>query len=58
MIEDEVPRIKDSVRQAIIDYRSHTNFDRLLQVVFREVRFLFQLSGYASWDAGSLCQGS
>lgn len=47
MLEVEIPKTASAIRNAVADHRLHNNMGVLVEVVFQEVRFLFQLAGYA-----------
>lgn len=47
MLEVEIPRTEQAIRNAVVAHRLHCSIDMLIPVVFQELRFLFQLAGYA-----------
>lgn len=47
MLKDEIPRTLKAIRNAVAAHQFHRNMDTLISAVFEEVRFLFQLAGYA-----------
>lgn len=47
MLEAEIPKTALAIRNALAAHRLHNSMDILVSAVFQEVRFLFQLAGYA-----------
>lgn len=47
MLEAEIPKTVQAIRNAVADHRLHCSMDILIPAVFKEVRFIFQLAGYA-----------
>lgn len=47
MLEAEIPKTAQAIRNAIAAHRNHGSMDILVPAIFKEVHFLFQLSGYA-----------
>ena len=47
MLEAEIPKTAQAIRNAVAAHRLHCSMDSLIPAVFQEVRFLFQLAGYA-----------
>jgi len=47
MLETEIPRVTLAIRNAVSAHRLHNNMDIMVPEVIKEVRWLFQLAGYA-----------
>lgn len=47
-IAEVVPSVVRQVRQAIIEYRTHSRLEQLLQLCAQKLRYLFQAFGYAA----------